>query len=237
MWGWVIDATPWPLYSRGIDPVPILQEAGWTPTPVWAGKENLATNWIRSQDRPTQSESLYQLSYPGPTGDYPSLFIRNQCPGPGHWHSLLGRDKSPSPQHPDRLRSLNSCPAGTGGRMIHQRLYWRHWQMSYTCRHSSCHTSPLTSDFLVLFTEMFLVTTFADDEHFRLDDLHQTGLVGNATVRRKKEAWNAALCIVLWTSFRGLSIIKKSLSAMLDNPEGSLPSSQELDIGPCSEPK
>jgi len=110
--------------------------------------------------------------------------------------------------------------------------------MSYTCRPSNFHTFPLTSDFLVvLFTKTLLVTTFAENEHFRLDDLHQTGFVGNATVRRKKDAWNAVIYIVHWTSFRGLSIIKKSLSAMLDNPEGSLPSSQELDICPCSEPK
>jgi hypothetical protein len=82
--------------------------------------------------------------------------------------------------------------------MIHQRLCGGHWQMSYTCRPSSCHTSPLTSDFLVLLvTEMLLVTTFADDEHFRLDDLHHTGLVRNATVRRKKDTWNAVICIDL----------------------------------------
>ena len=87
MWGWVNDATPWPLYSRGIDPVPILQEASWTPTPVREGKENLPTKGIRSQDRPTRSKSLYRLGYPGPTGDYPSLFIRDQCTGSGHTHS------------------------------------------------------------------------------------------------------------------------------------------------------
>jgi len=27
----------------GKDPVPIVQEAGWTPGPVWTGAENLAT--------------------------------------------------------------------------------------------------------------------------------------------------------------------------------------------------
>jgi len=64
--------------------------------------------------------------------------------------------------------------------------------VSYTCRPSSCHTSPLTFDFLVLITEMLLVTTFVDDEHFRLDDLHQTRLVGNATIRRKKDASSAS---------------------------------------------
>ena len=48
------------------DPVPIVQEAGWAPGPVWTGAENLAYTGIRSPDRPTRSESLYRLSYPGP---------------------------------------------------------------------------------------------------------------------------------------------------------------------------
>ena len=69
----------------GKDPVRIVQEAGWTPGPVWTGAENLApppgfdprtvqptasryTDWatrptIRSPDRPAHSQSLYQLSY------------------------------------------------------------------------------------------------------------------------------------------------------------------------------
>ena len=48
------------------DPVPIVQEAGWAPGPVWTGAENLAPTGIRSPDRPARSESLYRLSYPGP---------------------------------------------------------------------------------------------------------------------------------------------------------------------------
>ena len=64
--GWVVNATPWPLYSRERDPVPILQEAGWAPGPVWTGAENLAAAGIRSPDRPTHSESLYRLRYLGP---------------------------------------------------------------------------------------------------------------------------------------------------------------------------
>ena len=27
------------------DPVPIVQEAGWAPGPVWTGAENLAPHW------------------------------------------------------------------------------------------------------------------------------------------------------------------------------------------------
>ena len=53
------------------DPVPIAQEAGWVPGPVWTGA--LATTGIRSTDLPARSESLYRISYPGPlyyTGSY-----------------------------------------------------------------------------------------------------------------------------------------------------------------------
>jgi hypothetical protein len=44
--------------------VPIVQEAGWAPGPVWTGAVNLASTGIRSPDRPARSQSLYRLSYP-----------------------------------------------------------------------------------------------------------------------------------------------------------------------------
>ena len=60
----VVNATPHP--PRESDPVPIIQEAGRAPGPVWTGAENLASTGIRSPDRPSRSESLYRLRYPGP---------------------------------------------------------------------------------------------------------------------------------------------------------------------------
>ena len=51
-------------FYPGKDPVPIVQEAGWAPGPIWTGAENLASNGIRSPDRPARSQSLYQLRYP-----------------------------------------------------------------------------------------------------------------------------------------------------------------------------
>ena len=63
--GWVDNATPRPLYPREGDTVPIVEEAGWTPGPVWAHRENLASTGIRSPDRPTHSKSPYRLSYRG----------------------------------------------------------------------------------------------------------------------------------------------------------------------------
>ena len=40
--GWVVKATPRPLYPRERDPVPIVQEAEWASGQVWTGVENLA---------------------------------------------------------------------------------------------------------------------------------------------------------------------------------------------------
>jgi hypothetical protein len=39
------------------DTVPIVQEAGWAPGPVWTGVEYLAPIGIRSPDRPARSYS------------------------------------------------------------------------------------------------------------------------------------------------------------------------------------
>jgi len=48
------------------DPVPILQEAGWSPGPFWIGEKNIAPTGIRSPDRPARTECQYRLSYPVP---------------------------------------------------------------------------------------------------------------------------------------------------------------------------
>lgn len=59
--GWVVNAMPRPFYLQEEDPLSIVQEAGWTPEPVWAIAENLAPAGIRSSGRPTLSEKLYRL--------------------------------------------------------------------------------------------------------------------------------------------------------------------------------
>jgi hypothetical protein len=62
---WVVSAT-----SRTTSPG-IHCAGGWgAPGPVWTGAENLASIGSRSPDRPARSESLYQLSYPGPHTAY-----------------------------------------------------------------------------------------------------------------------------------------------------------------------
>ena len=59
-----VSVKPRPLFTPGLDPVPIVQEAGWIPGPVWTGQENLAPTGIRFPDRPARSQSLYRLRYP-----------------------------------------------------------------------------------------------------------------------------------------------------------------------------
>jgi hypothetical protein len=80
IWGWLVNATPRPLYLWGTDPVPILQEAGWATGPVWTGAGISSQSGIRSPDRPTRSKSLYLLRYPGP----------RQCT---HKHKIVARSR------------------------------------------------------------------------------------------------------------------------------------------------
>jgi len=47
--GWVVSNTPWPHFTSGKDPLPILEEAGWAPGPVWTGAKNLVPTGIRSR--------------------------------------------------------------------------------------------------------------------------------------------------------------------------------------------
>jgi len=43
------------------DPVPIVQEAGWAPEPLWIGVKNLAATGIWSPDLPARRESNQEV--------------------------------------------------------------------------------------------------------------------------------------------------------------------------------
>jgi len=65
----VVSSTPWPQFTPGIDTVPIVQEAGWAPGPVWKGEKSRPyRNSIPS--RPARSQSLYRLNYRAHSGLY-----------------------------------------------------------------------------------------------------------------------------------------------------------------------
>jgi hypothetical protein len=44
--GWGVSVTSRPLFTTGKDLVPIVQEAGWAPRPVWTGAENLTSQGL-----------------------------------------------------------------------------------------------------------------------------------------------------------------------------------------------
>ena len=60
--GWVVSSTFRPHFTSRKDSVPILQEAGWTPGPVWTGGKS-RPHRDSIPDRPARSQSLYRLSY------------------------------------------------------------------------------------------------------------------------------------------------------------------------------
>jgi len=69
---WVVSGTPRPHFTPGKDPVPIVQEAGWAPGPVWTGVKSrphrdFFFNKHSIPDRPARSQTLYRLSYPAHT--------------------------------------------------------------------------------------------------------------------------------------------------------------------------
>jgi hypothetical protein len=64
-----INIMPQLLYPQETDLVPILQENGWAPGPVWTGVDNrksLASNRVQTPNCPAHSEWLYQLHHPKP---------------------------------------------------------------------------------------------------------------------------------------------------------------------------
>ena len=61
--GWVVSSTARAHFTPGKDSVPILQEPGWSPGPVWTGGKSLPHR-DSIPDCPARSRSLYRLSYP-----------------------------------------------------------------------------------------------------------------------------------------------------------------------------
>jgi hypothetical protein len=46
------------------DPVPVVQEAGRAPGPIWTGVENLASTGVQPPNRQARAESLHPLRCP-----------------------------------------------------------------------------------------------------------------------------------------------------------------------------
>ena len=62
----MVSSTPRLLFTPGKDLVPIVQEAGWAPGPVWTGGKS-RPHQDSILHHPAHSQSLYRLSYPALT--------------------------------------------------------------------------------------------------------------------------------------------------------------------------
>ena len=71
---WVFSSTPRPHFTPGKDPVPILQESGWAPGPVWTGGKS-RPHRDSIPDRPARSQSLCRLRYPAHIYTYMCVYI------------------------------------------------------------------------------------------------------------------------------------------------------------------
>ena len=58
-------STPRPHFTPGKDPVPILQDAGWAPGPVWTGEKS-RPHRDSIPDRPARSSVAIPTELPGP---------------------------------------------------------------------------------------------------------------------------------------------------------------------------
>ena len=63
--GWVVSSTPRPIFTRGKEPEPNLQEAGWAPGPVWTGGKS-RPHRDSIPDRPARSSVAKPTELPGP---------------------------------------------------------------------------------------------------------------------------------------------------------------------------
>jgi len=63
--GCMVSSTPRPHFTPGKDSVPILQEAGWAPGPVWMGGKSRPHRYS-IPDRPARSSVAVPTELPGP---------------------------------------------------------------------------------------------------------------------------------------------------------------------------
>ena len=66
----MVSSTPRPHFTPGKDPVPILQEAGWAPGPVWTGGKS-RPHRDSIPDRAARSSVAIPTEIPGP-----NIFIK-----------------------------------------------------------------------------------------------------------------------------------------------------------------
>jgi len=138
--GWV-NATPRPFYRRERQPVPILQEAGWAPVPVWTGEENLAPQ-LNSIPRTPSPRVATPSTFPGPWMNRIVNNIPNRIKPQGRSTNTNKRYmKCQGHARNKRRCSFNPCNRSGPGTNSWWLLWWR-W--CWWCNKMELHYSSLT---------------------------------------------------------------------------------------------
>jgi len=109
----VVSSTPRPHFTLGKDPVPILQEAGLAPGPVWTGGKSRPYR-DSIPNRPARIQSLYRLSHPAHT-IYIVLHKYRVCgcdlrSGKNRTHTKIPKEYGKEMQLQDKGKSLKCRP-------------------------------------------------------------------------------------------------------------------------------
>ena len=99
----MVSSTPRPQFTPGKDRVPILQEAGWAPGPVWTGGKP-RPHLDSIPDRPARSQSLFRLL---PSPKYIYIYIHTHTHIYIYTHTHVPAILLLEP--PSELQSPSSC--------------------------------------------------------------------------------------------------------------------------------
>jgi len=94
--GWVVSSTPQPHFTLGKDPVPILQEAGWAPGPVWTGGKS-RPHWDSIPERPARSSVTIPTELPNLLIDLEWAFYIHYIFKLNPWYVIIPNYKRLSP--------------------------------------------------------------------------------------------------------------------------------------------
>jgi hypothetical protein len=151
----MFNAAPQLMYPRKKEPVPIAQEPGCAPGPIWTASENLAPTRFRFPDRPARSGSLAEWSTPanttviGPTNTSLPVIYLSTLPQCSTFHILKQRTEK-------EQANQNTCARRLGMKTKTMDC-WRHspiskaslrgWSLE-TCGGTNRNRSTVTSSVL-----------------------------------------------------------------------------------------
>ena len=138
----MVSSTPRLHFTPGKDSVPIVQEAGWAPGPIWTGGKS-RPHRDSIPDRPARSRSLYRLSYPAHSSYTYCIKISNshvQTPARGPESLRQGSNNTEKPV----ARATTFCNVATS-------IFFNYFTFSpETQEHVSVHMQSAQSDRLTV---------------------------------------------------------------------------------------